>query len=259
MAGTSQTLTWDDEGHLATHTIGGQSTGYVYDADGARILRSNPDGSAVAYLPGGWELARSTTGTLTGTRYYHHAGTLVAVRGATGLHWQAGDHHGTATVTIDPATLAVTKRRTMPFGAPRGTQPAWPSDKGFVGGTSDPTGLTHLGAREYDPGTGRFVSLDPVIDTGQPQQMHGYAYANNNPATLSDPTGLEPGSWCNTSACAVANTRTQTAHPCRSAPAHPGPPCGRRPQAALRQARSPALPSAWRCRVRATRCRRSLC
>ncbi|GAB2928718.1 polymorphic toxin-type HINT domain-containing protein [Streptomyces mayteni] len=75
------------------------------------------------------------------------------------------------------------------------TQPSrspWPGSCGFVGGVVDDTGLTHLGAREYDPGLGRFISLDPVMDLTDPQQLHGYAYANNNPTTFSDPTGLLP-------------------------------------------------------------------
>jgi RHS repeat-associated protein len=77
-------------------------------------------------------------------------------------------------------------------------------DKGFVGGTLDNTGLTHIGAREYDPAIGRFVSVDPVMDTADPQQWNGYAYANNSPITYSDPTGLLPtscmddGSNCST-------------------------------------------------------------
>ncbi|MCP2323531.1 RHS repeat-associated protein [Hamadaea flava] len=65
-------------------------------------------------------------------------------------------------------------------------------DKGFVGGTEDGTGLTHLGAREYDPATGRFISVDPVLDENDPQQLHGYSYANNAPVTASDPDGLFP-------------------------------------------------------------------
>jgi RHS repeat-associated protein len=53
----------------------------------------------------------------------------------------------------------------------------------------DPTGLTHLGAREYDPSVGRFVSADAVVDHGDPQQQNGYAYANNSPVSMSDASG----------------------------------------------------------------------
>ncbi|MFV2104886.1 RHS repeat-associated core domain-containing protein, partial [Micromonospora sp. LOL_024] len=65
-------------------------------------------------------------------------------------------------------------------------------DKGFVGGTQDPTGLIHLNAREYDPFIGRFISVDPVIDLTDPQQWNAYAYGNNNPVSFSDPSGLTP-------------------------------------------------------------------
>ncbi|MET7992880.1 RHS repeat-associated core domain-containing protein [Amycolatopsis sp. NPDC005232] len=63
-------------------------------------------------------------------------------------------------------------------------------DKGFIGGAQDESGLTNLGAREYDPVTGRFISVDPVMDLDDPQQLNGYAYANNSPVTNSDPNGL---------------------------------------------------------------------
>ncbi|CAM3275105.1 RHS repeat-associated core domain-containing protein [Stackebrandtia soli] len=115
--------------------------------------------------------------------------------------YQLSDHHGTATMSLDPATGAIVHRRTDPYGNPRGPQPAsgsWGSRKGFVGGTIDPTGLTHLGAREYDSTTGRFISIDPLIDQFDPQTMHGYAYSNNNPTTYSDPDGLE---FCGDDAC----------------------------------------------------------
>ncbi|WP_202627999.1 RHS repeat-associated core domain-containing protein, partial [Cellulomonas sp. APG4] len=50
-----------------------------------------------------------------------------------------------------------------------------------------------VGARYYDPTLGRFISVDPVMDLTDPAQWHGYSYANNNPITNSDPTGLLPG------------------------------------------------------------------
>ncbi|WP_405586533.1 RHS repeat-associated core domain-containing protein [Streptomyces sp. NBC_01190] len=60
----------------------------------------------------------------------------------------------------------------------------------FVGGTPDPlTGLTNLGAREYDPTLGRFLSRDPLLEIRQPQQWNGYAYADDNPANNSDSSG----------------------------------------------------------------------
>jgi RHS repeat-associated protein len=94
-------------------------------------------------------------------------------------------------MAVTATNLAVQRRKQTPFGQDRGTPPAgWPTERGFVGGTNDPTGLVHLGAREYDPAIGRFISVDPIQDLTDPQQWNGYAYAHNNPTTSSDPTGL---------------------------------------------------------------------
>ncbi|WP_035850506.1 RHS repeat-associated core domain-containing protein [Kitasatospora azatica] len=109
--------------------------------------------------------------------------------------YQAADPHGTTGVQIDTGTAQnVTRRPTDPFGNPRGSQPApgsWSGDKGFVGGTLDTaTGLTDLGAREYDPLHGRFLNPDPLLDLTSPQQWNGYAYSDNHPVSSSDPSGL---------------------------------------------------------------------
>ncbi|WP_432163949.1 polymorphic toxin-type HINT domain-containing protein, partial [Streptomyces tendae] len=82
-----------------------------------------------------------------------------------------------------------------PYGAPRGTAPTfWPGQKGFVNGDIDPTtGLTHIGARDYDPTTGRFISVDPLLELDKPQTIGGYAYSAHNPTTYSDPTGTRLG------------------------------------------------------------------
>ncbi|GGW69892.1 RHS repeat-associated core domain-containing protein [Streptomyces xantholiticus] len=90
---------------------------------------------------------------------------------------------------ITVGTLAITRRKQLPFGGLRTEQSEAFGPRGFVGGTNDPTGLTHLGAREYDPTLGRFLSVDPIIDYTDPAQMHAYSYAHNNPLTKSDPDG----------------------------------------------------------------------
>ncbi len=52
--------------------------------------------------------------------------------------------------------------------------------------TSTDTGLIYLRARVYDPATAQFLSRDPLaLLTRQP-----YAYTEDNPLNLGDPTGL---------------------------------------------------------------------
>jgi RHS repeat-associated protein len=70
---------------------------------------------------------------------------------------------------------------------------SWPNRHGFLYGFSDESNLTQLGAREYDPSIGRFVSVDPVMNLDDQQQWNGYAYANDNPITYSDPSQPERG------------------------------------------------------------------
>ncbi|WP_436850646.1 polymorphic toxin-type HINT domain-containing protein [Streptomyces longwoodensis] len=188
----NQSLIWDDEGHLKTVTGNGKTTSYTYDTDGQRLTRTDSTGTTL-YLPAGNELRVDKTGKAAGTRYYSAGSQTVAMRTGGKLTFLLADHHGTTTtqVTAD-ATQAITRRKTGIFGAPRGSQSAqWVGDKGFVGGTKDTdTGLTHLGAREYDPSIARFISVDPVLVLENAQQVHGYSYANNNPVTVSDPSGL---------------------------------------------------------------------
>ncbi|MFF9001026.1 RHS repeat-associated core domain-containing protein [Streptomyces achromogenes] len=197
-----QTLTWNTEGDLTKLTEGTKETGYLYDANGELLIRrAKGDGETILYLGAGTELhvtTKGTTKTTSATRYYTANGQTIAVRtattGVTGtkLSFLAADHHGTSSIALQAGTYALTKRYSTPFGAPRGTKPTtWPDDKAFLGKPADDTtNLTHIGAREYDPTTGQFISVDPLLTLDQHQSLNGYAYANNSPATYSDPSGL---------------------------------------------------------------------
>ena len=195
---SAQTLSWDVEGHLGSVADAAGTTSYLYDAAGGRLVRRDPTGTTL-YLAGTEiRLDKAAGASAKATRYYLLNGQAVALK-QTGLGTTTlfADPHGTAEFAVANNTAAITRRRSGPFGDDRGTTPgAWPSQQGFLGGTKDPTGLTHLGAREYDPSRGRFLSADPITDPNDPQQLNGYAYANNNPTTNSDPTGLrtdQPG------------------------------------------------------------------
>ncbi len=175
-------------------------TTYVYDAMGNRVLERSAAG-AVLHLP-------DTTVSLTPTgkfrsaeRSYGHGGAPTVTRyreasSTSGADEQvfanAVDHNGTplAEVQLDgDQSVRVSKKD--PWGEDRTSNVATRSRTAYATGDDDAgSGLVYLGAREYDPSTGRFVSVDPVLDQSDPLQANGYSYANNNPVTHSDPSGL---------------------------------------------------------------------
>lgn len=186
-----QVITWNIEGKPAALTEGGKTTAYLYSADGGLLIRRGPT-KTVLYLPGGQELHYKTDTKEFSAQRYYGAGGGKALRTNTSLSWIVEDHHGTASMTVDAATQAVTRRYTKPFGEARGSTPAWIDDKGFLGKTQDQeTGLTHIGAREYDPALGRFISVDPILSPDTHESVNGYTYSRNAPTTFSDPTGLK--------------------------------------------------------------------
>ncbi|WBB96725.1 RHS repeat-associated core domain-containing protein [Solwaraspora sp. WMMA2080] len=193
--GGNQTLTWNDAGQLAA--IDGSTTGdsiFLYDADGNLLLQKDP-GATTLYLPGQQHTLNTTTQAVTGARYYALPGGTVCIRTGTGTNYTFAitDRQGTPTLYLDNTAQTPTWRQYTPYGAPRGATTTPPDNRGFLGKTENTTtGLTRLGARDYDPTTGQFISVDPIQDMGDPQQWNGYSYANNNPITMSDPDGLRP-------------------------------------------------------------------
>ncbi|MDF2707123.1 MAG: Rhs family protein-like protein [Nonomuraea muscovyensis] len=185
-----QALVWDAEGNLESVTEAGKTTSFLYDADGERLLRRTPTDTTL-YVDDMELRLDHAKDAVEATRYYTIGGQPVAVRTHDDqVYFLAADHQGTAQAAVKAATGDLAVRRSTPFGEDRGSPPEWwPGQRGFVGGTKDPTGLVHLGAREYDPRHGRFLSVDPVIDEVDPQQLNGYAYAGNSPVTMSDPDG----------------------------------------------------------------------
>ncbi|MFJ4873261.1 RHS repeat-associated core domain-containing protein [Streptomyces sp. NPDC088757] len=194
----SNTVTYND----GTNTLKTSKTSYIYDAAGNRILENSPAGSTL-YL-GETELTTNGTAITRASRSYGQVGTPTVVRTTNGSSTGHGltalltDHLGTANTTVELSGIgaqaqAVTRRSFKPYGEPRGFKPAaWPNKRSYLGvGIDDTTtGLTHIGAREYDQNTGRFLSADPIIDIADPLQMNGYTYSNGNPVSKSDPTGL---------------------------------------------------------------------
>ena len=186
-----QTITWDAEGRQASVTdkATDKKTEYLYDADGNRLIeRDETTGSTTLYAGGTEHVLKN--GIVTATRTLDLAGEPALTQTAIGDMFVIGDAQSTGLLQIDEGTLEYTKRRFTPFGDTREEGTGWGGGRGFLNKPADPTGTTHLGAREYDPGLGRFLSVDPILDPMDPQQANGYAYASNSPITLADPDGL---------------------------------------------------------------------
>src|SRR5262249_40225137 len=128
----------------------------------------------IAILPVSTASSAQTTEVVT----YYHADATGSIRMITDANGQVVERHDY-----------------MPFGE------EWPASSSterrlYVGKERDQeTALDYSGARYYAPGTGRFISPDPLTANAMrivnPQRWNQYAYATNNPLTHGDPDGSD--------------------------------------------------------------------
>jgi len=96
---------------------------------------------------------------------------------------------------VTNATGAVVQRHDyLPFGEEYPTQA--PDRQLFAGKERDQeTGFDYFGGRYYANGSGRFTTVDPVLDSTMalvdPQRWNRYAYVRNNPLRFIDPDGRD--------------------------------------------------------------------
>ena len=116
--------------------------------------------------------------TPTASFYYHYddLGSTINLTNATGAkQW---------TETYEPYGSIKTETNNS------GTAPT--NLMKFAGEQLDATGLYHLRARQYDPGTGRFTGADPIGAIPQAGASEAtYIYASDAPTAMVDPSGLE--------------------------------------------------------------------
>ncbi|MGH1506259.1 MAG: RHS repeat-associated core domain-containing protein [Acidimicrobiales bacterium] len=168
---------WDDHGRLVEATIDGVTDTAGWNANGDRVELND----ATLTL----DESGLTTVTDNETDTFLHGEDGFSREGDT---WVLTDAVGSVRATVNAAGELVDTIDYTAFGQPLN---ASSTTFGFAGEYTDPTGLLHLRARPYDPGTGRFLAMDPV-QPGSPGTTgwQHYAYAGNNPSTWTDPTGM---------------------------------------------------------------------
>src|ERR1700730_8563986 len=192
VAGPGGTVAYTSDAFGQPVTQGGQ--GYAYDALGRVVTASGTSGSSFSYSgagnviasDGAWKYSWDPSGTQL-------AGAGPAGGGAGSVVFT--DAHTDVTGTVAPGGAGLSGSAAYdPFG--QVTASAGLAGRlGYQSGWTDaPSGLVHMGARWYSPGTGQFTTRDttqvnPVPD---PAAANPFAYAGNDPMTGTDPSGHVP-------------------------------------------------------------------
>jgi RHS repeat-associated protein len=173
---TTVEFAYDGDGKRSSKMVNGATANYLYDVNALLpvVLSESANGNDTLYTYGAELMAMTDP---TGAQTYYHYDGLGSVCNLTNSSGQV-----IAGYTYDAfGNLSVmTGSSDNPFR--------------FTGQqTDDVTGLLYLRARYYDPSIGRFITKDPFVGTeDNPQSLHRYAYAQNNPVNLTDPSGYSP-------------------------------------------------------------------
>ncbi|WP_407562916.1 SpvB/TcaC N-terminal domain-containing protein [Streptomyces sp. 184] len=205
-------LDWDVENRLAHVSLGGGGdTYYQYDVTGRRVRATTRRGGTTetrTYLGSTETYRRTAAGRTAEERETLHvadgAGRVALVETVTVrdgravpvprpvVRYQFADHLGGSVLEVDQEGAVLSYEEYHPYGTT-----SYHAETGtvsrkryrFTGKERDQeTGFTYHGARYLAPWLGRWTSPDPAGFVDGPNV---YAYARNNPAVLSDPTGTQ--------------------------------------------------------------------
>ena len=195
----SRTFSYDLANRLQTTTALGTTTTYVYDGEGVRLQAStgaqaNRKTNFLWDVNGGLpQIAQERDGGGSLLRRYVYGVSRISMTAGNSTSYYLRDGLGSSANLTSSAGATQWTWSYEPFGSIRsetkasGNQPDNPMR--FTGEYLDATGLYHLRARQYDPGVGRFLSLDPAEQSQGGSLISAYAYAGNRSTTMIDPSG----------------------------------------------------------------------
>lgn len=216
----SNNYTWNADGELATKTTSNGTTHYTWNALGELTHVALPDGTTIHYLYDGLgrRIGKEKNGTLV-AGYLYAGSRIVAKTDSTGqvterfvyatranvpdslITYSGGSATGTYRIvsnqvgSVREVINAATDKIVQQIGydvwgnITSDTNPGF-QPFAFAGGLYDANvGLVHFGARDYDPETGRWISLDPFLFAGHESNL--YEYVIDDPITGIDPNGTQ--------------------------------------------------------------------
>jgi RHS repeat-associated protein len=208
--GTRRTLTWDEENRLSSVADNGQTTRFLYDAEGTRTNKAGQHGETT-YV-NRWFTVRN--GAIASKHVFADQTRLATKVSPTPdppaekVYYFAPDHLGSSHFVTDALGAVYQHLEYFPSGE------TWVDERSetqrtpylFSGKELDEeTGLSYFGYRYYDARQGQWISADPILDemldtsklsapSLSPGSFHlpgqPYAYVANDPLNRVDPRGL---------------------------------------------------------------------
>ena len=193
---------WSADNRLTEVQSGNTRVSYGYDALGRRISRTWQQGNhtretqwvldtARPYSEIVLERTRSNGGAWKETRYIHTpegVGLQISESEEGQTRHIYTDAQGSTRLITDEAGNVL---QTLDYDAFGNEQGSGPTRHRYTGESFDEeTGLYHLRARDYDPRTGRFISMDEHPGSRTiPLTLNKYLYGNADPVNHIDPSG----------------------------------------------------------------------
>jgi RHS repeat-associated protein len=185
-------LRWGCENSSEKTAVGSGVT-FKYDPLGRRIYKSSSSSTSV-FAYDGDNLIEETNSSGTVVARYEQTQNidepLAMLRSSTASYYNA-DGLGSVTSLTNSSGAAVQTYTFDSFGNVTASSGSLVNPFQYTGREMDAeTGLYYYRARYYDPGTGRFLTEDPL--GWAVGNATFYPYARNNPANFNDPFGLYP-------------------------------------------------------------------
>ncbi|MBK7862262.1 MAG: hypothetical protein IPJ65_27375 [Archangiaceae bacterium] len=211
--GTTRRFDYFGSGSVRSIQDGASRATFRYDPteSNSEVVVQTPTESSATYRYGSlierrvqWS-SGAPSSSLISRRIPGPGGTLASRRGAQGWVYAFSEPRGNR-LFADHSGAFVQEVGYQPFGAATSTgatlgSAQYTSHQWNGGPTLEAFGLSHLGARVYDPVIGRFLSRDPVMVARTAASSNPYAFALNDPWNFTDPTGLQSpecyGGECN--------------------------------------------------------------
>lgn len=210
-----RTFEYDGNGNLLFSTESGAagSTVYGYDLENRLRTITMPNGQYAHYYygPAGEKVAVNDNGVVSvfvdpayhiksGAPVHHYflGDKRVGIKEqGQGLKYILSDNVGSTRAVVDAATINMIQQLDYyPFGEALTEAGPYQCAYRFDGQFRDQTGHYDFKARHYIPEHGIFIQPDTVVpDYYDPQSLNRYAFPNNNPVTLGDPSGHEGEDW----------------------------------------------------------------